>query len=176
MQELRKPISRITQYRGWLTVVFRAWKCLLLIGFACWGSQEAIRIARRPWGCLEVWIRVCTFYGFFQVLFLLLHLLLASLLVCTPFLCTEEWIRVVNVITIFLHHCFWFGFDTPENLAKNRANSIFCAHQAFTRIQSLANWIWDLKQVQKSWVFNALDFFMICFSLNWLNSNKNQNK
>ena len=39
---------------------------LFLIGTACLHSQEAIGMIRKPWNCLAVWNRFCTFLGFFK--------------------------------------------------------------------------------------------------------------
>ena len=133
MPELCKPNSRKVQYCECLTASFRAWKCLFLIGFAYWWSQEAIGMVKGSWNCLEQWIRLTTFLYFLQVCSDLMRLSLAFFWVCKYSLCTEEWIRVANMITIFLRHCFWFGFDTLENLAKHIANSIsLCTPSLYT--------------------------------------------
>ena len=81
-----------------------------------------------------------------------------------------------GMISIFLHYSFWFGFDSLEDPSKNRPNAIFLCTQRPCTNPITCQLDIGPETCIISWGFNALDFPMICFNLNWFNLNKNQNK
>ena len=126
-------ISRTSQSREALTLGFSAGKSLFLIGIACLWSQEANEMVREPYKRLEIQNQITTFFEFFQVWFFLFTPQNLVVFGCNCTLYTTDWIRVTNVLSIFINYGLWSWFDFHENLSKIGQKLIFlCTTMPYT--------------------------------------------
>ena len=163
MPESCDSISRRSHGYEPLSVSFNAGKCLLLIALASLSAQETKGMAWESWNCLEVQNKIITFLCFFQVLFSLFAPPKLVFLIWNCSLYNKGWIRFENMISILSNYDLWSWFDSLENHSKNRLKPIFLCSQKPCTNSITCQLDIRPETCTRSWGFNVLDFFMICF-------------